>query len=169
MSASAHLAAGSGRIRAVRGPALVVLAVVSVALAARVPLLLPDLLLPVVVAGALVSGPVRGALLGLVAGWLVDLVPPGAVVLGTGALTYAACGLLAGAGRREGLVSWRWVAVVGTLASVALAVGGLVVALLAGSAVAASDLVVRLVLTTLLCALVVPGLVRAEQHLRTHS
>ncbi len=169
MSASAHLAAGSGRIRAVRGPALVVLAVVSVALAARVPLLLPDLLLPVVVAGALVSGPVRGALLGLVAGWLVDLVPPGAVVLGTSALTYAACGLLAGAGRREGLASWRWVAVVGTLASVALAVGGLVVALLAGSAVAASDLVVRLVLTTLLCALVVPGLVRAEQHLRTHS
>ena len=169
MSASAHPAVASGRLRVVRGPALVVLAVASVALAARSPVLLPDLLLPVVVAGALVGGPVRGALLGLGAGWLVDLVPPGAVVLGTSALTYAACGLLAGAGRREGLASWRWVAVVGALATVALTVGDLVVALLAGSAVSASDVWVRLVLTMLLCALVLPGLVRAEQHLRTHS
>ena len=169
MSASAHLTAGSGRIGVVRGPGLVVLALVSVALAARTPVLLPDLLLPVVVAGALVGGPARGALVGLLAGWCVDLVPPGAVVLGTGALTYAACGLLAGAGRREGLASWRWVAVVGALASVVLAVGGLAVALLAGSAVSAVDLGVRLVLTTLLCALVVPGLVRAEQHLRARA
>ncbi len=152
-----------------RGLALVVLAVVAVGLAARTPVLLPDLLLPVVVAGALVGGPVRGALIGLVAGWLVDLVPPGAVVLGTGALAYAVCGLLAGAGRREGLASWWWVAAVGTLASAVLVVGRLFVALLAGSAVSSADLGVRLVLTTLLCAAVVPGLVRTEQRLRAHS
>lgn len=160
---------GTGRVRVARGLALVALAVASVALAARTPLLLPDLVLPVVVAGALVGGPTRGAMTGLAAGWLVDLVPPGAAVLGAGALTYAACGLLAGAGRREGLASWRWVAVVATLACAAHTAGGVLTVLLTGSSVSVRDSVVRLVLTTLLCVIVVPGLVRAEQHLRARS
>ena len=169
MSALARVEVGAGRVRLVRAAALLLLALVSVVLAARTPLLLPDLVLPVVVAGALVAGPVRGALLGLAAGWLVDLVPPGAALLGTGALTYAACGLLAGAGRREGLASWRWVAVVGSFASAVLVLGGLLAALLSGSAVAAGDAAVRVVLTALLCALVVPALVGAEQRLRAGS
>jgi rod shape-determining protein MreD len=169
VSIATHVVAGAGRVRLVRGAALLVLAVVSVAAAARTPLLLPDLVLPLVVAGGLVVGGARGALLGLGAGWLVDLVPPGATVLGTGALAYAACGLLAGAGRRAGLASWRWGAVVGTLASAVLVGGGLLVALLEGSAVSLTDLGVRLVLTALLCAVAVPTLVRAEQHLRARS
>ena len=169
MSASAHLVAGAGRVRLVRGLALAALAVVTVAIGAHTPALLPDLLLPVVVAGALVAGPARGALLGLAAGWLVDLVPPGAVVLGTGALTYAACGLLAGAGRREGLASWWWVTVVGAVASALLAAGGVLVALLSGAAVSLGDAGVRFLLTAVLCADVVPALVRVEQHLRARS
>lgn len=166
---AAHLAAQSGRVRLTRGLALVALAIAAACLAARTQLLLPDLVLPVVVAGALVGGPARGALVGLTAGWLVDLVPPGAVVLGTGALTYAACGLLAGAGRREGLASWRWVTVVGSLSSVVLVLGGLLTALASGAVVSFADSAVRVVLTALLCALVVPTLVRAEQHLRVRS
>jgi hypothetical protein len=169
VSAATHPGTGAGRIRVVRALALVALCVGSVALAAHVPVLLPDLVLPFVVAGALVGGPVRGALLGLGAGWLVDLVPPGAVLLGTGALTYAACGLLAGAGRREGLASWRWVAAVGTLTTVVLVAGRWLVALLAGSAVSVADSGARLVLTAVLCGGVVPVLVRAEQHLRARS
>ncbi|KQU66441.1 hypothetical protein [Phycicoccus sp. Root101] len=169
MTTTAHLAAGAGRVRLVRGAALVVLAVLAVAVGARTPLLLPDLVLPLVVAGALVGGPTRGALLGLGAGWVVDLVPPGSALLGTAALTYAVCGLLAGAGRREGLASWRWVAVVGVLCSTVLLGGGAIVALLAGSALSPADTVVRLVLTALLCALTVPALVRAEQQLRARS
>ena len=169
MSTSAHLASGAGRVRLARGLALTLLGLLSVVVAARTPVLLPDLLLPVVVAGALVGGPVRGALLGLAAGWLVDLVPPGALVLGSGALTYAACGLLAGAGRREGLAPWLWVAVVGALASAVLVLGGVLTAVLSGSALAPTDAAVRLVLTALLCAVAVPGLIRAEQRLRARS
>lgn len=166
MSTATHLARGGGRVRLARGVVLVVLAVLSAGLAAGTSVLLPDLLLPVVVAGALVGGPVPGALLGLAAGWLVDLVPPGAVVLGTGALTYAACGLLAGAGRREGLAPWWWVAGVGALATAVLLAGGLLVALLSGTGVSVADSLVRLVLTSALSAVVVPVLVRLEQHLR---
>lgn len=169
MSTAAHLASGAGRVRVTRGVALVLLAVASVALAARTPLLLPDLLLPLVVAGALVGGPARGALVGLTAGWLVDLVPPGSALLGTAALTYAACGLLAGGGRREGLASWPWVAVVGLLSSAVLLGAGMLAALLAGSPLSPADAGVRLVLTALLCAVVVPTLVRAEQQLRARS
>ncbi|GAA2738642.1 hypothetical protein GCM10009867_30860 [Pedococcus aerophilus] len=169
MSAAAPLTSGAGRVRVARALALATVAVLAVSVAARTPMLLPDLVLPLVVAGALVGGPVRGSLVGLAAGWLVDLVPPGAVVLGTGALTYAACGLLAGAGRREGLASWPWVAAVGVLASVLLGVAGLLVGVLSGAVVSVADSAVRLVLTAALCALVVPVLVRVEQHLRARS
>ena len=129
------------------------------------PARLPDLVLPVVVAGALLAGPSGGALIGLGAGWLVDLMPPGAPVLGTNALVYAVAGLLAGAGRREGPAPWGWVAVVGLGASVVETAGRVVAALLSGVTLAWSTIGVRLLLTALLCALAVPGLVRLEQWL----
>jgi rod shape-determining protein MreD len=144
---------------------LVVASVLSVSTWARDADALPDLVLPVVVAGALLAGPSSGALLGLGAGWLVDLVPPAAPVLGTNALLYAAAGLLAGAGRREGPAPWGWVAVVGIGASVVGTAGRIVVALLSGVAVAWSTIGLRMLLTSLLCAITVPGLVRLEQWL----
>ena len=59
MGAASRPNAGAGRVRGVRGAALVVLALGSVGIAAHTPILLPDLLLPVVVAGALVGVGVR--------------------------------------------------------------------------------------------------------------
>jgi len=140
-------------------------AVALAALGSRTSVLLPDLVLPVVVAGALLSGATGGLLLGLAAGWVVDLVPPGAAVLGTGALVYAACGLVAGAGRREGLVPWGWVAAVGAAASAVLAGCRVVVAVALGAPVSLTTVAGSFVLTTTLCALVVPLLVRAERRL----
>ncbi len=61
-----------------------------------------DLVVLVVVAGALARGVTAGALLGLGAGWVVDLVPPGGHPLGAAALSYCAAGALVGAARRFG-------------------------------------------------------------------
>jgi rod shape-determining protein MreD len=148
-----------------RGLLLLVAAVASVTLAARSQLALPDLVLPVVVAGALRTGASRGALLGLAGGWLVDLMPPGSAVLGTAALVYAGAGLLAGAGRREGETPFGWVAVVGAAGAALLTTGRLVVAALSGAAVEWPLVGMRLGLTVVLCAVLVPVLVSLEQRL----
>lgn len=63
--------------------------------------LVPDLVLVLVVAAALLGGPARGALAGLLAGWLVDVLPPASQYLGTHALTYALAGAVAGLWRQE--------------------------------------------------------------------
>jgi rod shape-determining protein MreD len=60
----------------------------------------PDLVVLVVAAAALLHRPSTGMLVGLLGGWLLDLVPPGAEPLGASALTYALVGLLLGLGRR---------------------------------------------------------------------
>jgi rod shape-determining protein MreD len=148
-----------------RGILLLLAAVGSVILAARSQLALPDLVLPVVVAGALRTGPYRGALLGLAGGWLVDLMPPGAAVLGTAALLYAAAGLLAGAGRREGQTPFGWIATVGAGAAVVVTGGRLAVAALTGAPVEWPVVGAELGLTVVLCAVLVPVLVRCEQQL----
>jgi rod shape-determining protein MreD len=144
-----------------RGVLLLLAAVGSVILAVRAQLTLPDLVLPVVVAGALRTGPARGALLGLAGGWLVDLMPPGAAVLGTAALLYAAAGLLAGAGRREGRTPFGWIAT----AAVVVTGGRLAVAALTGAPVQWPVVGAELLLTAVLCAVLVPVLVRCEQRL----
>jgi rod shape-determining protein MreD len=148
-----------------RGLLLLVAAVASVTLAARSQLVLPDLVLPVIVAGALRTGASRGALLGLAGGWLVDLMPPGSAVLGTAALVYAAAGLLAGAGRREGETPFGWVALVGLGSAAVVGGGRLVVAALSGAPVDWTVTGLRLGLTGVLCAVLVPALVSIEQRL----
>ena len=150
---------------AARALLLLVAAVASVTLAARSQVALPDLVLPVVVAGALRAGASRGAVLGLAGGWLVDLMPPGSSVVGTAALLYAAAGLLAGAGRREGETPFGWVAVVGAASAVVLTTGRLVVAALSGAAVDWPVIGIRLALTMGLCAVLVPALVSLELRL----
>lgn len=150
---------------AVRTVLVVVAALAVVVLGARRPDVVPDLVLPVVVAGALWSGPVQGAAFGLGAGWVVDLVPPGAEVLGTGALLYAAAGLVAGAGRREGSAPWGWVAAVG-LAAVVVAFGGrVVVAVLEGAPFVPGEWGTRLALTAAVVVGAVPLLLRLERAL----
>ncbi|HEV7147163.1 MAG TPA: rod shape-determining protein MreD [Pedococcus sp.] len=150
---------------ALRGVLLVLAALLSVSTWGRGVAVVPDLVLPIVVAGALLTGPSGGALLGLGAGWVVDLMPPGAHVLGTNALLYAAAGLLAGAARREGPAPWGWVAAVGVAGTAVLTAGRIVVGLLSGVTLAWSATGLRALLTALLCGLVVPGLVRLEQWL----
>lgn len=148
-----------------RSVVLLLAAVTSVVLSARTQLALPDLVLPVVVAGALWVGPSRGAILGLAGGWLVDLMPPGSAVLGTAALLYAAAGLVAGAGRREGQTPFGWIASVGAAAAVVVTTGRLAVAALTGAPVQWLVVGAELLLTVVLCAVLVPVLVRCEQRL----
>ncbi|WP_270887636.1 rod shape-determining protein MreD [Pedococcus sp. 5OH_020] len=144
---------------------LVATVVLSGTVTARTARLSPDLVMPVVVAAALWSGPTRGALFGLGAGWVVDLVPPGASTLGSSALLYAACGLVAGAGRREGSSPWAWLAVVGAAASAVGSLGRALVALGSGAPLLPVELAGTLLLTCVLCAVAVPPLLRVEHAL----
>lgn len=81
----------------------------------------PDLVLVLVAASAVLRGPLHGALLGLAAGWVVDLVPPGGSPLGATALLYAAAGAAAGAFHHPG--NRGPLAPLGSLAVAALVVG----------------------------------------------
>lgn len=148
-----------------RGVLLLLAAVASVVLAARTQLAVPDLVLPVVVGGALWLGPSRGAVLGLAGGWLVDLMPPGSAVLGTAALLYAAAGLVAGAGRREGETPFGWVATVGAACAAVVTTGRLVVAGLTGAPVDWPVVGAQIAMTAVLSAVLVPVLVRCERRL----
>ncbi len=56
----------------------------------------PDLVLLVVVSIALVEGPLRGAVIGFLAGLAVDLVPPADHTIGRFALAFALVGYVAG-------------------------------------------------------------------------
>ncbi|WP_230209128.1 rod shape-determining protein MreD [Nostocoides sp. HKS02] len=151
------------RVVALRALMLLVAALLSVTIAVHTPDTVPDLVLPVVVAGALLGGPSRGGLVGLGAGWLVDLLPPGPSVLGTSALLYAAVGLLAGTGRREGPTPWGWVALVGAASAVALGTGRVVVAVVSGAAVDPTATGLGVLWSAALCAIAVPPLVWVEQ------
>lgn len=85
------------------GVLLVITVTVQVGLFAHLSIagVVPDLALLVVVAAALVRGPVYGTVLGLVAGLLVDLAPPADGVAGRWALALAVAGWLAGLARGE--------------------------------------------------------------------
>jgi rod shape-determining protein MreD len=61
----------------------------------------PDLVVIGVVASAVVRGPVHGALVGLAAGWVVELIPPVGRPLGLLALTLMLAGIVAGSFRRR--------------------------------------------------------------------
>lgn len=83
------------RLTAVRSLELLVAALATVTVLPRwgVPV---DLVLVLVVAVGLRAGAQEGALFGLAAGFLIDLVPPGSAPLGLSALVYAAVGAAAG-------------------------------------------------------------------------
>lgn len=125
----------------------------------------PDLVLLVVAAVALLHRPSTGLLAGLLGGWLLDLVPPGAEPLGASALTYALVGLLLGLGRgltiASPLLPW---AATGLAAAAVLAVRQ--VASAAGFGVALPRELLWSWLMTMLVALVVlPLLMGLERRL----
>ncbi|HMM93810.1 rod shape-determining protein MreD [Phycicoccus sp.] len=146
-----------------RGAGLVLAVLVAVGLAARHLTPVPNLVVVLVVAWALWRGPVAGAVAGLVGGWVLDLVPPGAEVLGVHALVYAAAGMLAGRLRVTGPVAAPRVAAVTLLASVVVEGVDVVRALAVQAPVGLADVAVRCLLTATLGALVVPVVVRAER------
>lgn len=125
----------------------------------------PDLVLLVVVAGALLRGPVEGALLGVLAGWVVDLVPPAGHPLGLSALVYAAVGALAGAGRRFGTWSALLPVLVTALAAILVQAVGLALRATSGAPLGWGHAGMSVLLTTAVGAVVVPLLVHLERAL----
>ena len=148
-----------------RGLAVLVAVLLVVTIAARHVPVVPDLVLVLVVAWALLRGPVAGAAVGLGAGWLLDLVPPGSAHLGVQALTYAVAGAFAGRVRLEGPVAAPRVALVALGASAIVEGVGVMGALAVGAPVAFGDVVVQCLLTATVAALVVPLVVAAERGL----
>ncbi len=146
-----------------RGLAVLVAVVAVVALSARHLAPVPDLVLVLVVAWALLRGPVVGGLAGLAAGWMLDLVPPGSGLLGAQALTYAAAGLLAGRFRSEGPVPAARVGAVALAASVLVEGVGALQALAVRAPVDPVLLGLRCLLTATVAAALVPLVVRAER------
>lgn len=146
-----------------RAVVLLVAVLAVVALAARHLAPVPDLVLVLVVAWALLRGPVVGAVAGLAAGWLLDLVPPGSGLLGVQALTYAAAGLLAGRFRVEGPVPAVRVGLVALGAAVLVEGVGALRALVVSAPVDPALVGLRCLLTATVAAAVVPVVVRAER------
>ncbi len=144
---------------------VLVAALAAVVLAARHIAPVPDLLVLLLTAVGLVGGPAAGLGWGLVAGWFVDVIPPGATVLGLGALTYAAAGAVAGGWHRVDRIGPAWVALA-TVATALVVEGSRVVLALATTApVDWAGVGLRLALTATVSTLVVPLLVRADQRL----
>ena len=137
-------------------------AVLVVTLRARGWTVVPDLVLLPVIAFALSRGSVAGALLGLTAGWAVDLVPPGGDPLGLTALLYAAAGALAGRGRRLGRIPIRWVAVVSLGAALIPAAGRLLHGAWLGQQLDPTSAGLEVAVTVLVAVVVVPPLLRLD-------
>ena len=140
-----------------------VAAVLVVTLRARGWPVVPDLALLPVVALALSRGPLAGALTGLAAGWLVDLVPPGGDPLGLTPLLYAVAGSLAGRGSRVGPVPVRWVAIVTLGAAAVPAVGRLLQGAWLGRQLDLAPAAWSLLATVLAAVLIVPPLLRFDR------
>ena len=148
-----------------RAAALLAAVLLGVTLAARHVAPAPDLVLVLVVAWALLRGPAAGAAIGLGAGWLLDVVPPGSTHLGVLALTYAGAGWLAGRARVEGPVAAPRVAAVAFAASLVVEGVAVVGALGVGAPVAPGGVVVSCLLTATTAAVVVPVVAAAERGL----
>jgi len=125
----------------------------------------PDLVLLVVVAAALLGGPVKGALLGLGGGWVVDLMPPAAATLGVAALTYAAAGAVSGLWHRDGGGSALQPPLATVAAASTVAAIGILRDVASGWPVAWASTGWSVGLTTALGLAVVPLLIRAERAL----
>lgn len=141
----------------------VVAAFVVVTLRARGWAVVPDLVLLPVIAVALTRGSAVGALSGIAAGWVVDLVPPGGAPLGLTALLYAAAGALAGRGTRLGPLPTRWVALVALGAALVPAAGRLLHGAWLGQQVGPVQALTEVAVTVLVAVVVVPPLVRLDK------
>lgn len=140
----------------------VVAAVIVAVLQTRGWSIVPDLALLPVLALALSRGPVPGALVGLAAGWIVDLVPPGGQPLGLTALLYALAGSLAGLGRRVGPLPLRWVALVCLGAATVPTAGRLLHGAWLGQQLDLARAATLVAVTLLAAIIIVPPLIRLD-------
>jgi rod shape-determining protein MreD len=112
----------------------------------------PDLVILLVAASAVVRGPAHGALLGLAAGWVVDLVTPGGSPLGLTALLYAVAGASAGLSHRSASPSMVGALLGLATATVVVELGGVGLAILGDGTVDVAAVATR-TLTTLVVGL----------------
>lgn len=125
----------------------------------------PDLVLVGVVATAVLRGPVHGALVGLLAGWVVELVPPVGSPLGLTSLVMMVGGLVGGFFRRPSSRSrMRPPAALLGAAGVVL-VSRLAAAVLAEGSVDLGDGVWRLVSTLAVGVLLLPAFLALDRSL----
>lgn len=125
----------------------------------------PDLVLVGVVGTALLRGPVHGALVGLAAGWVVELIPPAGRPLGVTALAMALAGAAAGvAGTSSLRLGLRSVLAVVGAALVVLTARAVAVAVVEGSW-DVSEGVTRLAATGAAALVVLPVLLVVDQAL----
>lgn len=126
----------------------------------------PDLVVVVLTVIGLSGGVRAGVACGLLAGWCVDLIPPGPAVLGVAAMSYALAGALAGRARRLDRVPLAWVALVAAGAA-AVVVG---IALLgdawSGAPLDLGASLGTVVLTAVLAAPLAPVLLAVERRLK---
>ncbi|KRB45215.1 MULTISPECIES: hypothetical protein [unclassified Terrabacter] len=125
----------------------------------------PDLVLVAVVATAVLRGPVHGALVGLLAGWVVELVPPVGSPLGLTPLVMMVAGLVAGSFRRTSSRSRLRAPAALLAAAGVLLVGRLGSAVLAEGSVEVADGLWRLVATVAAGALVLPAFLALDRAL----
>lgn len=148
-----------------RAGLVVLFAAVSAVVLPRLGPVGPDPVLLVVVAAALLGGPVKGAILGFGAGWVVDLMPPAGAVLGVAALTYAAAGAVSGLWHRDGGRSALMPPLATLAAASTVAVIGILGTLASGWPIAWVDAGWSIALTVFLGLAVVPLLISAERGL----
>ena len=131
----------------------------------------PDLVLIIVVAAALVRGPEFGATTGFLAGLLTDLAPPADHALGRWALAFVVVGFLAGRLRYEASSRIASVGIVGASSFVATSVFALSGLALHDEVLPVGDMVTVIVISVvfdlLVAPLFLPPLMRAIRWLRS--
>ena len=125
----------------------------------------PDLVLIGVVATAVLRGPVHGALVGLLAGWVVELVPPVGSPLGLTPLVLMAGGAAAGLFRQVSSHSAMRAPVALLAAAVVVLVSRFASAVLAAGSFDPTDGLGRLASTVVVGLLALPVLLTADHAL----
>ncbi|GAA2746073.1 hypothetical protein GCM10009868_30090 [Terrabacter aerolatus] len=125
----------------------------------------PDLVLVGVVATAVLRGPVHGALVGLLAGWVVELVPPAGNPIGLTALVTMVAGLVAGLFRRTSSRSRLRAPAALLAASAVVLAGHLGSAVVADGSVEVVDGLSRLLVTVAVGGLLLPAFLALDRAL----
>jgi rod shape-determining protein MreD len=125
----------------------------------------PDLVIIGVVATAVLRGPVHGALVGLLAGWVVELVPPVGSPLGLTPLVMMLSGLVGGLFQRVSSRTVGRAVVALTASALVLLLGHTVSTIAAEGSVSATDGLARLASTVGVGVLALPVLLALDRAL----